>query len=132
MVELVPSPTRVEARGVRGIYHGTRLLVGRGIAEKESRKGMIIARLADKPFCFTKSINGIKLARPARWKYQIILGIFWSSLVRYFYFVTGSSFGVWHHELHLDDEILALPVCLPEVGPLRKRLSRSRPPTRDD
>jgi hypothetical protein len=121
---LEDPPARVERQGVRAIYGGERLLIKRGITESGVVQGEIVARIEKRPFCFTNAINGIKLAEPESWEYQIILGIFWSSLARYFFFVTGGSWGVWHHELHLDDEILSLPVCLPEDGPLRRRLFR--------
>jgi hypothetical protein len=119
---LKTPPTKVEARGVRAIYDGRRLLIKRGIQEKGDTKGLIVARVEDRAFCFTNSINGIKLADDSKWKYQVILGILWSSLARYFYFMIASGWGAWHHELHLEDEILALPICLPESGPLRRRI----------
>ncbi len=122
--QLEDPPPRVERRGVRRAYEGMRILVKRGIGEKGQDTGAIIARLEDATFCFTNSIHGVKLSEDSRWRYQTILGIFWSSLAKYFFFVTGSSWGVWHHELHLDDEILSLPMCLPESGPLRRRLLR--------
>lgn len=117
-------PSQVWRLGNEEVYSGRRVLVRRGILQKGVEKGRIVARLDESPFCFTNNINGVKLLGPGRWRYQVVLGIFWSSLARYFYFVTGSSWGVWHHELHLDDEILSLPICFPEDGPLKDRLLR--------
>ncbi len=122
--QLEHPPPRVERRGVRAVYDGMRLLVKRGITESDVVQGQIVARIEGRSFCFTHALNGIKLIKPAKWKYQVILGIFWSALARYFYFTTGSSWGVWHHALHLDNEILSLPVCLPKDINLRRRLLR--------
>ena len=99
--------------GNEKVYFGKRLLVQRGIDEScEEAKGLIIARYVTKPFCFTNSINGIKLKKPEDWKYKTILGILWSSFARYYFFLTSSNWGLWHHEIHLDDELLQLPITL--------------------
>ncbi len=117
-------PLKVYRRGRRAIYDGRRILVKRGIDERGRDTGAIVARIEETAFCFKNSIHGVKLSENARWRYRIILGVLWSSLAKHFFFITGSSWGVWHHELHLDDEILSLPICLPEAGPLRTRLIR--------
>lgn len=119
-----PPPLRVERRGVREIYDGRRILVKRGIDERGYTTGRIVARLATESFCFTNSLHGIKLREEPQWKHQILLGILWSSLAQYFFFVTGSTWGTWHHELHLDDEVLSLPVHIPENGRLKQRILR--------
>jgi len=120
MLETVPS--KVERRGVREIYNGIRLLVQRGISEKTSPKGQIIARVEDNAFCFTNAIHGIKLRKPKTWHYQVLLGILWSSLARYYFFLTTSNWGIWHHEIQLEDELLKFPVCLPKTESLRNRI----------
>jgi hypothetical protein len=105
-----------------GAYEGKRLLVKRGIEEKTVDKGRIVARFEAEPFCFTNAINGIKLKSPEEWKYKTILGILWSSVARYFFFMTSSNWGLWHHEIHLDDELLQLPVILDRSNPATKRV----------
>ena len=120
MLETVPS--KVERRGVREVYNGIRLLVQRGISEKTSPKGQIIARVENKAFCFTNAIHGIKLREPKIWQYQVLLGILWSSLARYYFFLTTSNWGIWHHEIQLEDELLKFPVCLPKTESLRNRI----------
>jgi len=106
------APSRVHRLGVLEIYSGKRLLVQRGIDEQSQNKGQIVARYETKPFCFTNAINGLKLSSGEEWKYKTLLGILWSSLARYVFFLTSSNWGLWHHEIHLDDELLGLPVVL--------------------
>jgi hypothetical protein len=115
-------PKKVYRLGVIGTYSGKRLLVKRGIDEKTVDKGRIVARYEAEPFCFTNAINGIKLELPEEWKYKTILGILWSSVARYFFFMTSSNWGLWHHEIHLDDELLQLPVILDGSNPATKRV----------
>lgn len=105
-------PSKVYKLGVPSVYFGSRLLVQRGIYETSDDKGQIISRYEIDPFCFTNAINGIKLLSPEEWRYKTILGITWSSMARYFFFMTSANWGLWHHEIHLDDELLQFPVVL--------------------
>jgi len=115
-------PNRVNRRGLEEIYSGLRLLVKRGIEEKGGVNGRIIARLEENDFCFTNSIHGVKLIHNEEWKYKIILGIIWSSLIRYYLFLTTSNWGNWHHEIHLEDELMQLPVRFPTSVSLKNRI----------
>jgi type I restriction-modification system DNA methylase subunit len=108
--------------GVLDVYTGSRLLIQRGIEEKSLDKGRIVARYEVEPFCFTNAINGIKLLSPEEWKYKVILGILWSSVARYFFFMTASNWGLWHHEIHLEDELLQLPIVLDKSAPMTKEV----------
>ncbi len=108
--------------GNEEVYSGNRILVQRGINEKCDDKGQIVARYETEPFCFTNAINGIKFSLDAEWKYETLLGILWSSLARYFFFMTSSNWGLWHHEIHLDDELLQLPVVLDSNNLLTRRV----------
>jgi type I restriction-modification system DNA methylase subunit len=120
---LEQAPAKVESQGTKEIYDGTRLLVQRGIKEEGiTPKGQIIARIEDKTFCFTNAIDGLRLSDPQRWRYHILLGILWSSVARYYFFLTSSNWGIWHHEIQLKDELLKLPVCFPEEKTLRNRI----------
>ena len=109
--------------GNPNVYSGSRILVQRGIDEKSVvDKGRIVARYETNPFCFTNAINGIKLKSPEEWRYKTILGILWSSVARYFFFMTSSNWGLWHHEIHLDDELLQLPIVLDNFNPATKNI----------
>ena len=113
-------PRKIYRLGQKVIFSGKRILVKRGIDEASFPKGQLVARYESSPFCFTNAINGLKLQEPAEWKYKTILGILWSSFSRYFYFMTASNWGLWHHEIHLDDELLQIPVVFDERNPATK------------
>jgi hypothetical protein len=118
-------PKRVHRLGILSAYDGNRLIVQRGIKEKTGniyKKGNIIARYEEKPFCFQNAFFGIKLQIPEEWKYKTVLGILWSSAARYFFFMTSSNWGLWHHEIHLEDELLQLPIVLDKSNPSTKKV----------
>ena len=119
---LTDVPERVERRGVREVYGGIRVLVRRGIDEGGEPKGQIVARLEDGPFAFTNAIHGVKLPGLGDREHHIVLGILWSSLARYFFFLTAGNWGIWHHEIELDDELLTLPICFPKETRLATRI----------
>jgi type I restriction-modification system DNA methylase subunit len=114
-------PQKVTRRREEILYCGDRLLIKHGITQSSEIKGQIIARVESEKFCFTNSINCIKLLDPEPWKYKVILGIFWSSLPRYYFFVTSSKWGVWHDGIY-QDEYLDFPIAFPENEELRTRI----------
>lgn len=103
-------PEKVYRLGNVDSYRGTRLLFKRGISEKGLVRGQIICRLESQPFSFSSALVGLKLKHEDDEAYKLILGILWSSLSRYYYFMTSSTWGIWHDEIDLDDELLTLPV----------------------
>ena len=117
--ELSDVPDMVERRGVEDVYHGHRLLVGRGV----KTGGFITARLETHKHAFRNSIHGVRLEGLEPWQEATIIGIFWSSLARYFYFTTSGSWGFWHDEIHLED-VEQMPISLPENLNLRNRIVR--------
>lgn len=122
LLEFSPPPDMVERFGVLEVYSGKRLLVQRGIDESHLEKGRIVARFESEPFCFTNALNGIKLKSQEEWGYLALLGILWSSLARYYFFMTASNWGLWHHEIHLEDELLQLPIVLLDNHPATSKL----------
>ena len=110
-------PDKVERRGVEQVYHGRRLLVGRGI----KTGGVITSRFETQKHAFRNSIHGVRLEGLEPWQEATVLGIFWSSLARYYYFTTAGSWGFWHDEIHLDD-VEQMPICFPEDIKLRNRI----------
>lgn len=117
--KLLAVPKRVERRGVEDVYHGRRLLVGRGIKEG----GIVTARFETRKFCFRNSIHGIRLNGFEPWQESVITAIYWSSLARYFYFVTSGSWGLWHDEILLEN-VEEMPICFPKDARLRERIVR--------
>ncbi|MEG3899057.1 MULTISPECIES: N-6 DNA methylase [unclassified Microcoleus] len=94
------------------LYRGERLLIKRGISQRVKKQGEIVARFESETFSVRNSINSIKLLNPETWKYQVILGIIWSSLPRYYFFLTSSNWGIWHDEIYTT-QYLSLPIIFP-------------------
>ncbi len=114
---LRPVPLTVKRKGKREVYEGDRLLVRQGIAD-----GRICARLIDVPLAFRNSVHGVLLTGLDRWQQLSLLGIFWSSLPRYYYFATAGSWGLWHDQLHLET-VGDMPIRFPNTSRLRNRIA---------
>jgi type I restriction-modification system DNA methylase subunit len=118
---LVSAPDYVESRGkTESLYSGDRILVKRGVEQKNSPKGQIISHFYKETFCFRNSAHCIKLINSNQDAYKLLIGILWSSVARYFYFLTSSNWGLWHYEIHLE-EIFAFPVKLNESNNKNKK-----------
>ena len=120
--DLNQIPNYVHRRGSRDIYDSWRILIKRGITQAQGANGKIEARLESKKYAFLNSIHGINLQEVEKWKRKTLIAILWSSLARYFFFMTTSSWGPWHHEIHLEDGLLSLPVRFPNNQNLRERI----------
>ncbi len=119
---LVTPPGIVRRQGGREVYEGVRLLVKRGLTQRHGANGRIDARLEEhKEFCFRNSIQGIRLQDGIETEAEILLGILWSSVTRYYLWMTSGSWGMWHHELH-PNAIRRIPVRLPADTPIRNRI----------
>jgi type I restriction-modification system DNA methylase subunit len=117
--DLRTVPGRVYRKGLEAIYSGHRLLVGRGI----KANGQIVARLETRKYCFRNSIHGVRFKGFEPWQEAVVTAIFWSSLARYYYFLTTGTWGLWHDEIHLES-IEAMPICFPKNANLRKKIER--------
>jgi len=116
-----PTPPYVREKGSRDIYEGRRILVKAGISQNTIPKGQLIIRYETEKFAFKLSIACIKLESNKEDDYKIILGILWSSLARYYFFMTASRWGVWHDDVLLN-EILEMPVTFPKDKGLKNRI----------
>ncbi|HLP58527.1 MAG TPA: N-6 DNA methylase, partial [Candidatus Deferrimicrobium sp.] len=121
-LEFSNPPKKIYRLGNLNLYEGKRLLVRRGVLEKTTAKGLIVARFENEPFCFTNALHGVKLKSAEDWEYKTILGILWSSLTRYFFFISSSNWGLWHHEIHLHDELLQLPMVIEKSNPATHKI----------
>lgn len=121
IARFIDPPTVVERAGKETIYNGMRLLVKGGITEASKSRGRIYARLESIPFCFTCSIHALKLKDGEEWEYKTLLAIFWSSLARYYFFMTSSKWGLWHDSVLLG-EVTNIPVKFTENQSLRERI----------
>jgi type I restriction-modification system DNA methylase subunit len=119
--ELENMPDVFRRYGRLDLYDGWRLLIKRGITEANGTDGRIDSRLDDMSYAFRNSIHGIKLDKAEDWERKVLQGIWWSSLPRYFFFMTSSHWGPWHHEIELE-EIGELPIKLPADQELRTRI----------
>jgi len=118
---LIDTPLAINRLGKRDLYSGWRLLIKRGITEKQGANGRIDSRLENKKFCFRHSIYGIKLDNLEDWQRKMIVAIFWSSLARYYLFMTSGSWTTWHTAIHLE-ETERLPIRLPTNDNLKDRI----------
>ena len=116
---LVSVPARVARRGFEDVYKGRRLLIARGIRAG----GRLRARFETKKYCFRNSIHGIRFKGLETWQEAVITAVFWSSLARYYYFVTSGSWGLWHDEIHLEN-VEEMPIRFPTDEGLRDRIVR--------
>ncbi len=116
---LVSVPARVARRGFEDVYKGRRLLIARGIRAG----GRIMARFETKKYCFRNSIHGIRIKGLETWQEAVITAVFWSSLARYYYFITSGSWGLWHDEIHLKN-VEEMPIRFPANAGLRDRIVR--------
>jgi hypothetical protein len=114
-------PKGVYNIGPVNAYQGLRVLVGEGISEGGNERGKLIARYIDQPLSFYRSIYGIKLSAQEENTHLLLLGILWSSLVRYYFFMTTANWGLWHHKILLS-ELLQLPIALDEKNPAAKEV----------
>ena len=108
------SPKGFRRFGMIDAYYGSRLLIKRGISQKNDgnlkEQGIIVSRYEKDDFCFKDSIYGIKLLDGTEDKYLLFLGILLSSFTRYYFFNTSAGWGTWHDGIRLKPELLQLPI----------------------
>ncbi|SRR6266851_1823587 len=114
-------PDEVHRRGKPYIQSGWRLLIGRGVDQAHNSNGKVVARLEHVSYCFRSSIFGVNVNDAEDWERKILIGILWSSLARYYYFMIASTWGAWHHEIHVE-ELEGLPIRFPNEGQLREKI----------
>lgn len=107
----IEPPPRVERRREKSLYQGARLLIKRGIDQTKDEGGRIAARFETASFSFRDSINCVQLDC-GETEAKILLAILWSSLVRYYLFLTSGTWGLWHDEVK-QDVIYSIPVRFP-------------------
>lgn len=113
---------KVDAYKRPTLYDGIRLLFRRGVPRGTQDKGDTVTTLAFDPFCFRNSVHAIRLRDDLEEEAKVLVAICWSSLMRYYLFLTVGSWGLWHDELQLEEHIMKLPVRLPTDGSLRSRM----------
>jgi type I restriction-modification system DNA methylase subunit len=107
-LSFIETPKKLHRAGVKSVYHGSRLLIKKGISTRAN--GSFVARYETQSFCFTNTIDGLKLMDDNENKYLLILGILWSSFSKYYFFNISAKWGIWHDEIYLNKELLYLPI----------------------
>lgn len=115
------TPRAVHALGQPIIFQGSRILIKRGVSRSGVKNGEIIARLTNLPFAVRNSIIGVRVDSLSEEERKVLLGIMRSSLAKYYHFLTCSTWGFWHYEIHVEEH-LALPVCLPDDERLKEQI----------
>lgn len=119
--KLKQSPKEVNRDRDPRLFKGWRLLVRRGIKEKDSANGRIIARLENESYSFRDSVHGINIDNAQDWQRKILTGVLWTSLARYYLFMTSGSWMVWHTDIKLW-HLKQLPIRFPDDSELRNRI----------
>jgi len=114
-------PRKIHALGQPIIYKGPRLLIKRGVSRSGAKFGEIQARLAYEPFAFRNSIIGFRLDSLNDNQRKVILGIVKSSLAKYYHFLTCSTWGFWHDDVHVEEH-LSFPIHFPDNQDLENRI----------
>lgn len=120
--QFVNPPPKVERRREKTLYQGPRLLIKRGIAQDQDEPGRIVARFETAPFSFRNSIHCAPLHLDDK-NAKVLLAILWSSLTRYYLFLTSGTWGLWHDEVH-KDAIYSLPVRFTTDESLAKEIAK--------
>lgn len=121
--DYITSPKRVHRLGKLKAYSGNRIIVNEGITELGGNKGVIVSQYIDYPATFTESCYGLLFDNHEQWQHKICLGILWSSVARYYFFLTSANWGLWYHKI-LKDEIIQLPVILDKSNPYTSKVIR--------
>lgn len=117
------TPTKVEYPGLEFLYSGNRFLLKRGITQAAQNTEKLIVRFETEPFCFKDSIHAFKLKEADEDDYKVLLGILWSSVTKYYLFLTSNLWGSWHDSV-IKAEIFQIPVRLPDDRETKIKICR--------
>jgi len=116
-------PPKVKRRCEKDMYQGPRLLIKRGVGSDEVSKGRIIARYETDRFSFRHSIYCMNVPHLDPVDAKVVLAILWSSLTRYYLFMTSGTWGLWHDEV-LKETLKNIPLRFPKNKVLGKRIAK--------
>lgn len=114
-------PPKIECHGREDSYTGQRIIVAEVPQQKGNTAGRIIARLETEPYANNHSLHVLKLSEDSEWQYYVAIGILWSSLARYYLFLTTHYWGVWRDKV-LVEERLQLPVIFERTNPATEKI----------
>lgn len=119
--KFLKPPARVKRRCERELFEGPRLLIKRGVGSDEISQGRIITRYETAKFSFRHSIYCMNLPHLDEVNAKVVLAILWSSLTRYYLFMTSGTWGLWHDEV-LKETLKNIPVRFPKKKSVGKRI----------
>jgi hypothetical protein len=93
------------------------------VGKDEGGQGRIAARYETEPFCYRHSIYGLPLGEIEEDKAKVALAVLWSSLTRYYLFMTSGTWGLWHDEV-LKGPLSSVPLRFPEDDVVSSSLVR--------
>ncbi len=114
-------PSKIYLHGREDSYIGQRIIVAEVPRQKGNTAGRIIARLETEPYANNHSLHILKLSKDSEWEYCVSIGILWSSLSRYYLFLTTHYWGVWRDKV-LVEERLQLPVIFERTNPATEKI----------
>ncbi len=114
-------PGKIECHGKEENYRGQRIIVKEAPHQRENLNGQIVARYETADYACNHSFHIIKLAEDSEWQYSVTIGILWSSLARYFLFLTTHFWGLWRDKV-LINERLELPVIFDRTNPATQKI----------
>ncbi|MCB1086648.1 MAG: N-6 DNA methylase [Verrucomicrobiae bacterium] len=115
------SPIFVHRPSCEKLYTGPRILIKRGIGGRSPR--FIVSRFDEAPYLVSNSVNCFPLEKATEDQTAVILGIVWSSLAEYYFWLTANSWGMWHDEIQ-KHVACGLPIALSQDKTLLKRIGR--------
>lgn len=105
----IKAPEKVHRKGKILSYSKDKILVNEGLTEKGFLNGILLCNYFSDQLSFSESCYSLILKNQNYINYNLLLGILWSSLIRYYFFNTTANWGLWNHKILLD-ELLQLPI----------------------
>lgn len=122
LIDLFEDPPKwVHRPGSEKLFAGPRILIKRGIGGRARR--LIVSRFDDSPYLVSNSVNCFPLGNASEDQITAILGIVWSSIAEYYFWLTANSRGMWHDEIQ-KYVACGLPIALPHDAVLSERIRR--------
>lgn len=118
---LISVPDEVHRKANEKLYKGWRILFKQGVSQALGVNGRILVRLEKEDCCFTHAMYGINVDNAEDWERKTIIAVLWSSLARYYYFLTASQWGTWHDSIFVE-VLLSIPIKFPNNEELKNRV----------
>ncbi len=84
----------------KDIYIGDRILISSGIISRDNLNGRLITRYAKETFLHNDSFYSINIPKSNNNDINVILGIFWSSITRYFIWMNSGAWIGYHDKIY--------------------------------